>query len=77
MKQYCRYCANLVTGNGTYCTHKNKEIADSTAKAVNKCKDFAFCAIDAFGETGGYKPRKKEERQQDTDQYRQISIFDG
>lgn len=77
MNQQCRYCANLVTGNGIYCTHKEKEIKESTAKASNKCKDFDFCAIDAFGETDGYKPRKKKEGQQDADQYRQISIFDG
>ena len=58
MKQYCRYCNNLVTGNGTYCTAKNKEIADSTAKAVNHCELFEFNEMDAFFETDGYKPRK-------------------
>lgn len=57
MKQYCRYCNNLVTGNGTYCYAKEKEIADSTAKSVNHCKDFVFNEIDAFFETDGYKPR--------------------
>lgn len=57
MKQYCRYCNNLVTGNGTYCTAKNKEIRDSTAKSVNHCKQFEFNEMDAFFETDGYKPR--------------------
>ena len=57
MKQYCRYCNNLVTGNGTYCTVKNKVIADSTAKSINHCKEFEFNEIDAFAETKGYKPR--------------------
>ena len=32
MVQYCRYCNNLVTGNGIYCTEKNKIIAENTAK---------------------------------------------
>lgn len=57
MKQYCRYCNNLVTGNGTYCTAKNKEMRDSTAKSVNHCKEFEFNEMDAFFETDGYKPR--------------------
>lgn len=35
MRQYCRYCNNLVTGNGIYCCAKNKNIAESTAKSVN------------------------------------------
>lgn len=48
MKQYCRYCNNLVTGNGTYCTAKNKEMRDSTAKSANHCKEFEFNEMDAF-----------------------------
>ena len=70
MKQYCRYCNNLVTGNGTYCTAKKKEIADSTAKAVNHCKQFEFNKIDAFGETDGYKPREVKKTEQRTEQMR-------
>lgn len=57
MKQYCRYCAYLVTGNGTYCTAHEKEISDSYAKHVNTCKDFDFCEMDAYCETSGYKPK--------------------
>lgn len=60
MKQYCRYCIHLVTGNGTYCTAKEKELADSTAKSVNRCKMFCYCGIDAFDETKGYKARHIE-----------------
>lgn len=60
-KQYCRYCTHLVTGNGIYCSAKNKEMAESTAKSVNHCKDFEFNSIDAFFETDGYKPRKAKE----------------
>ena len=62
MKQYCRYCTNLVTGNGIYCTAKNKEIKESTAKAVNHCKEFELNKMDAFFETDGYKPRKPKEQ---------------
>lgn len=62
MKQYCRYCSYLVTGNGTYCTAKEKEIKDSTAKAINHCKEFEFNEIDAFFETDGYKPRFSKQR---------------
>lgn len=71
MKQYCRYCANLVTGNGTYCMVKNKTMSDSTAKSVNHCNEFEFNKIDAFFETEGYKPRKRKQNQNDN----QISLF--
>lgn len=71
MKQYCRYCVNLVTGNGTYCAAKNKTMSDSTAKSANHCNKFEFNEIDAFFETDGYKPRKRKENQNDN----QISLF--
>lgn len=59
MAQYCRYCNNLVTGNGIYCTAKKREIAESTAKSTNKCKLFELNYLDAFCENmDGYKPRK-------------------
>ena len=58
MRQYCRYCNNLVTGNGIYCCAKNINIAESTAKSVNRCKEFELNTMDAFFETSGYKPRK-------------------
>lgn len=60
MKQYCRYCAYLVTGNGTYCEAHEKELSDSYAKRANSCKDFDFCEMDAFGLTNGYKQRSKK-----------------
>lgn len=34
-------------------------MAESTAKSINQCNMFEFCEIDAFGETSGYKPRKR------------------
>lgn len=59
MFQYCRYCANLVTENGIYCTEKNKNIAESTAKTTNNCKLFIFNCMDAFYENmDGYKSKK-------------------
>lgn len=49
MKQYCRYCAYLITGNGTYCESHEEELSDNYAKRVNTCKDFSFCRVDAYG----------------------------
>lgn len=68
MRQYCRYCNNLVTGNGIYCCAKNKEIAESTAKSVNHCKQFKFNGMDAFFETDGYKPKGPKKTQNCTEQ---------
>ena len=59
MKQYCRYCIHLVTGNGIYCQAKEFTMPESTAKGANTCKLFEFCEEDAFGETKGYKPRER------------------
>ena len=70
MKQYCRYCANLVTGNGTYCTVKNKTMSDNTAKSVNHCNKFKSNEMDAFFETDGYKPRKEKAKKDN-----QTSLF--
>ena len=65
MKQYCRYCVNLVAGNGTWCEKRQKEMSDSAAKRVNHCKDFAFCEIDAFCENlAGYHPREPYRKHQ-------------
>ena len=59
MKQYCRYCSYLCTGNGTWCEKKQKEIADSTARTENHCKDFLFCELDAYNINKKYKAREK------------------
>jgi hypothetical protein len=59
-RQYCRYCNNLVTGNGIYCTELHKEMSEAQAKRVNKCKSFNLNRIDAFGENEkGYVPRDR------------------
>lgn len=61
MKQYCRYCVYLVTGNGIYCTEKHLELSEAKCKRVNYCKDFELCSIDAFGENDkGYQPRARK-----------------
>lgn len=58
MRQYCRYCSSLVTGNGIYCEARHKEISESYAKSVNTCKLFEYNPMDAFFENErGYKPR--------------------
>ena len=40
MKQYCRYCNNLVTGNGIYCCAKNKNIAEVLDMRVSEALSF-------------------------------------
>ena len=66
MKQYCRYCSNLVTGNGIYCTEKKIVMQESTAKSVNHCDAFEFNEIDAFFETKGYKERSPRKPRENT-----------
>ena len=59
MKQYCRYCIYLVTGNGIYCTKRKREYSEQYAKSTNNCGDFELNVIDAFGENKrGYQPRE-------------------
>lgn len=76
MKQYCRYCGHLVTGNGIWCSAKQKEMSESTAKSRNSCSLFDFNPIDAFFETDGYKPREPGQKIQ-TDCEGQILLEGG
>ena len=62
MKQYCRYCTSLCTGNGIYCDELKKELSYSYTRGTNTCKHFDFCNIDAYGETDGYKPRPRKKK---------------
>ena len=63
MKQYCRYCANLVYGDSCYCEIKKKCLNYNSCKRQNKCKSFEFNPIDALREnTKEYKPRKKQKK---------------
>ena len=71
MAKYCRYCSWFVTGNGDYCTLKEKELSSTYAKRTNQCGDFALNQIDAFGENEkGYQPRKQKRNDG-----QQISMF--
>lgn len=59
MKQYCRYCANLVCGDSCYCEVKRECLNYNSCKRPNKCKSFELNPIDALGEnTKEYRPRK-------------------
>lgn len=62
MAQYCRYCAELVVGNGIYCSAKNKELSEVYTKRVNFCKYFALCEFDAYVLDKKYQPRPKREK---------------
>jgi hypothetical protein len=75
MNQYCRYCIHFCAGNGTFCEAKQKVIKESTAKSINRCKQFCLCIMDAFSETHRYKPRDIEKKQQTIDDC-QIRLFD-
>lgn len=59
IQQRCRYCQYLVTGNGIYCTKRNREYTEQYAKSTNNCGDFELNVVDAFGGDGqGYQPRE-------------------
>lgn len=62
MSQYCRYCAELYTGNGIYCSAKDKELSEAYTKRVNFCKYFARCDFDAYDTGRRYHPRQKREK---------------
>lgn len=62
MKQYCRYCSELVVGNGIYCQYKNKELSEAYTKSPNYCKDFNYLNIDAYDFNKRYKPRKTKRK---------------
>lgn len=72
MKQYCRYCANCVYGDVAYCEAKGMCLSDAYAKRPNKCREFEFNEIDAFGENKHpYRTREKKPAVGE-----QITIFD-
>ena len=61
MKQYCRYCTHLTTGNGIYCEKHKRTYSESYAKSANNCGDFELNVVDAFFENErGYQPRKEK-----------------
>ena len=61
MKQYCRYCANMVWGDSFYCEKKKKCFSESTVKSINKCKYFEFNPLDVLDIDKEYKPRKPKD----------------
>lgn len=66
IQQRCRYCANLVVGNGIYCTKRKREYTEQYAKSTNNCGDFELNVIDAFFENErGYQPREPKGRCKD------------
>lgn len=80
MKQYCRYCVNLCVNNVPYCIKREEVLSISYCKHTNNCPDFEFADVepeyqDAFGETGGYKPRSpKQPHKEQCDG--QLSLFE-
>lgn len=69
MKQYCRYCSHLTTGNGIWCDARQREFPEAYCKAVNTCKYFERNPMDAFFEnTKGYKPRQQKQPNEDCEQ---------
>lgn len=59
MNQKCRYCANCIVGDVAYCDLKHKTMSDAAAKRINKCAEFEFNQMDAFGEKDYQEPRAK------------------
>lgn len=61
-RQYCRYCAHCVAtlDDIAWCEKLQKEMSESAAKRVNRCKEFLFNEIDAFNIGAKYKPREKK-----------------
>jgi hypothetical protein len=82
MRQYCRYCVNLNVNNVPYCSAKDEIRTESSCKRTNNCKDFVYCDAepeyqDAFGETGGYKPRVRKPKPKPDVEVNQLSLDFG
>lgn len=74
MRQYCRYCCWMAVGNASYCTKQERRISSAAAKSPNRCHDFAYNPIDAFGENEkGYQPRVPGKKKTQCDG--QMSLF--
>lgn len=77
MRQYCRYCNSLVTGNGIYCTFLDKERTEASTMVVNHCKHFEFNEIDAYNMDHKYHPKRQMPRDSANTQIEgQMSIED-
>lgn len=62
MKQKCRYCTNCIVGDVAYCESKGKTMKDAAAKRLNKCAEFEFNPMDAFGEKDYQEPKQKQKQ---------------
>lgn len=58
MTQICRYCDFLCINKKPYCSKTKRTMSEAEAKSPNRCHDFVFSIIDAFGE----EDHKKEVR---------------
>lgn len=62
MKQYCRYCNNMVCGDANYCSVYSECYTDAKLKKANHCLHFEFNEVDALGENPRpYKPREPKQ----------------
>jgi len=63
MKQYCGHCGYLEAGNTLWCRKRGKAVGRAAAESPNRCHDFAYNPVDAFGENGkGYSHLGKNGR---------------
>ena len=66
MRQYCRYCGYLTVNNVPWCGKREEMISEAAAKAQNRCSDYLYNPLDAFGgidrdgKTHEYAPRKSK-----------------
>ena len=56
MAKYCRYCANMVSGDANYCEVKQRTFTDEQICRTNRCKDFELNPTDSLT-VRTYKPR--------------------
>ena len=57
-RQYCRYCAFCVSGNGLWCTALEKELTENYIKHTNTCKDFALSELGDVETGRKYQPHR-------------------
>lgn len=58
MKQYCRYCAFCINGDGYYCTDRERPL--NRVDTVTTCESFAPSRMGDVDTGRQYRPRKKK-----------------